>query len=69
MRRERPDLRVRVLRIADPQSRRVVSGEILGDEVLVYEGLAAGDRVAASGSFKLREGVRVVDAGAGKDAK
>ena len=51
------------------QSRRVVSGEILGDEVLVYEGLAAGDRVAASGSFKLREGVLVVDAGAGKDAK
>lgn len=39
--------------------RRVRSGPILGDEVLVMEGLAAGETVAAFGSFKLREGVLV----------
>lgn len=39
--------------------RRVDGGAMLGDEVLILSGLAAGDRVAASGAFKLREGVRV----------
>jgi membrane fusion protein (multidrug efflux system) len=39
--------------------RPVRSGAMLGDEVLILEGLAAGDRVAASGSFKLREAVLV----------
>lgn len=39
--------------------RRVVSGPVLGDEVLVLEGLAQGEQVAASGSFKLFEGLRV----------
>lgn len=53
-----------------PRARRtaVRSGLSLGDEVLIYSGLAVGDRVAASGSFKLRDGglVAVADgAGAG----
>jgi len=39
--------------------RQVASGPMLGDEVLILNGLAAGERVAASGSFKLREGVLV----------
>jgi len=39
--------------------RRVESGAILGDEVLIQSGLAVGDQVAASGSFKLRESVLV----------
>ncbi len=40
--------------------RVVRSGAMLGDEVLVLDGLKAGEKVAASGSFKLREGVLVV---------
>jgi membrane fusion protein, multidrug efflux system len=40
--------------------RPVVSGPMLGDDVVIRSGLAEGDRVAASGSFKLREGVLVV---------
>jgi membrane fusion protein (multidrug efflux system) len=43
--------------------RPVRSGAMLGDEVVIRAGLAAGERVAASGSFKLREGVLVVVAG------
>jgi membrane fusion protein (multidrug efflux system) len=39
--------------------RRVESGAVLGDEVVIEAGLAAGEQVAASGSFKLREGVLV----------
>jgi len=39
--------------------RRVVSGPALGDQVIILEGLAAGEQVAASGSFKLREAVLV----------
>jgi membrane fusion protein (multidrug efflux system) len=39
--------------------RSVRSGEVLGDSILVLQGLAAGERVATSGSFKLREGVLV----------
>ena len=39
--------------------RKVVTGPVLGDEVLVLEHLAVGERVAASGSFKLREGALV----------
>jgi membrane fusion protein (multidrug efflux system) len=41
------------------QLRQIVSGEMLGDEVLIYSGLSAGERIAASGSFKLRDGVLV----------
>jgi membrane fusion protein (multidrug efflux system) len=40
-------------------ARQVDSGAVLGDEVLIYTGLAAGEQVAACGSFKLREGVAV----------
>lgn len=39
--------------------RQVQSGALVGDEVLIYSGVRAGERIAASGSFKLREGVRV----------
>jgi membrane fusion protein (multidrug efflux system) len=39
--------------------RKVESGTMLGDEVLVLSGLSAGEQVAASGSFKLREDVLV----------
>lgn len=43
------------------QTRRIVAGPALGDEVIVREGLQLGERVAAAGSFKLREGALVVD--------
>ena len=39
------------------------AGEVLGDEVVILDGLAVGERVAASGSFKLREDVLVAVAG------
>ncbi len=39
--------------------RVVQSGPVLGDEVLILSGLSAGEQVAATGSFKLREAVRV----------
>ena len=39
--------------------RQVQSGPMLGDEVVILKGLSPGDQVAASGSFKLREGVLV----------
>lgn len=45
------------------QVRRVRSGPVLGDDVLILEGLAAGEQVAAQGSFKLRENVLVAIAG------
>ena len=41
------------------QSRPVRVGATAGDEVLIVEGLAAGEQVATSGSFKLRDAVRV----------
>ncbi|MBA2490799.1 MAG: efflux RND transporter periplasmic adaptor subunit [Gammaproteobacteria bacterium] len=37
------------------QLRPVESGEVLGDQVLIRMGIAAGERVAASGSFKLND--------------
>jgi len=40
--------------------RQVVAGTVLGDEVIIEKGLTAGEQVAASGSFKLREAVLVV---------
>lgn len=43
--------------------RRVEAGPVLGRDVVVLSGLEAGERVAASGSFKLREGVLVMVAG------
>lgn len=42
----------------------VQTGPVLGDTVLILAGLSAGDQVAASGSFKLREAVRVEAAAA-----
>lgn len=50
----------------DPQGklraheRRVVSGAVLGDEVVVESGIEVGETVATAGSFKLREGALVV---------
>ncbi|MGL4398458.1 MAG: efflux RND transporter periplasmic adaptor subunit [Luteolibacter sp.] len=42
--------------------RLVKSSMVMGDEVLIESGLQAGEAVAASGSFKLRDGVLVADA-------
>jgi len=39
--------------------RQVQSGAVLGDEILILEGLKPGEQVATSGSFKLREAVLV----------
>jgi membrane fusion protein (multidrug efflux system) len=43
--------------------RPVESGAVLGDDVVIRTGVAAGEMVAASGAFKLREAalVAVVD--------
>lgn len=46
-------------------SRVVSSGPVVGGDILVLEGLQAGEQVAASGSFKLRESVLVAIAPAG----
>lgn len=43
--------------------RPVQTGTVLGDEVLIVSGLEEGERVAASGSFKLRESALVAIAG------
>jgi len=43
--------------------RAVRSGSMLGDEIVILEGLTAGEQVAASGSFKLRESVLVAVGG------
>jgi membrane fusion protein (multidrug efflux system) len=39
--------------------RRVISGAMLGDVAVIESGLDAGEQVAASGSFKLFEGIKV----------
>ena len=39
--------------------RAVSSGPVLGDEIVILDGLSPGEQVAASGSFKLREAVLV----------
>jgi membrane fusion protein (multidrug efflux system) len=44
-------------------SRPVRSGEVLGDEVLILDGVQPGELVATSGSFKLRDSVLVAVAG------
>ena len=41
------------------QLRLVKAGPVLGDEIVIVDGLAAGERVAASGSFKLRDAALV----------
>ncbi len=45
------------------QRRPVESGPLLGDDVLIHRGLAAGEQVATTGSFKLRDAVLVAVAG------
>ncbi len=47
--------------------RPVESGAMLGDEVVIHAGLSAGERVAVSGSFKLREAALVAIAGSPED--
>ncbi len=39
--------------------RPVTSGELMGDYVIIRKGLEANEKVAAAGSFKLREGLKV----------
>ena len=46
--------------------RKVESGPMVGDEVVVHTGLAAGEQVAATGSFKLREAALVTIAQGGR---
>jgi len=48
-------------------ARPVESGPVLGDEVVIHGGLSAGEQVAASGSFKLRESALVAVTNDGKD--
>jgi membrane fusion protein, multidrug efflux system len=45
--------------------RPVHSGPMLGDQIIILDGLSAGEHIAASGSFKLRDGVLVSVAAAG----
>jgi membrane fusion protein (multidrug efflux system) len=47
--------------------RQVESGAMIGDEVVIQTGLSAGERVAVSGSFKLRESALVAIAGTLED--
>lgn len=49
--------------------RTVVTGPVLGDTVLILDGIKPGEQVAASGSFKLRESVKVASADAAQAAK
>ena len=44
---------------------QVESGAMFGDEIVIHTGLTAGEQVAASGSFKLREAALVVISGVG----
>lgn len=48
--------------------RQVRAGPVLGDEVVILDGLRAGEQVAATGSFKLRAGALVTVAAAGPAA-
>jgi membrane fusion protein (multidrug efflux system) len=48
------------------QLRPVRAGEVLGDSVLIVEGITAGEQVAVSGAFKLRDGVLVTQAKGGQ---
>ena len=41
------------------QVRKVLVGPVLGDEVVILDGVKSGERVAASGSFKLRDAALV----------
>lgn len=48
--------------------RTVQSGPVLGEDVLIYDGIEAGEQVATSGSFKLREAVLVAIADTNQQA-
>jgi membrane fusion protein (multidrug efflux system) len=48
------------------QTRRVESGAMFGDEIVIQSGLTAGERIAALGSFKLRDGILVTIAETGE---
>ena len=41
--------------------RKVVTGDSIGDEVIVAEGLQAGDHVVTEGQLRLRNGTRVTE--------
>lgn len=43
------------------KQRPVKLGPSVGDDVIILDGVRTGERVATSGSFKLREGVKVTD--------
>lgn len=45
--------------VSRAQARKVEAGPVLGETVILLGGLNAGEQVAASGSFKLREALRV----------
>jgi membrane fusion protein (multidrug efflux system) len=45
------------------QSRKVTAGPTLGDDIVILDGVSVGERVAASGSFKLREAALVAVTG------
>jgi multidrug efflux pump subunit AcrA (membrane-fusion protein) len=40
--------------------RFVTLGQTVGEDVIVFQGLKPGERVAGAGSFKLREGVKII---------
>ena len=42
---------------------------MIGDEVVIHTGLSAGERVAVSGAFKLREAALVAIAGSPEDGQ
>ena len=54
---------------ARAHARPVVAGPMVGDEIVILSGLEVGEQVASSGSFKLREGVKVQVAGAQQAAE
>jgi len=51
------------------QLRLVKSGPVVGDEIVIVDGLSAGERVATSGSFKLRDAALVAVADTDATAK
>jgi membrane fusion protein (multidrug efflux system) len=50
--------------------RPVQAGPVIGDEVVIIDGLAVGEHVAATGSFKLRDSalVHVSEMAAGQES-
>jgi membrane fusion protein (multidrug efflux system) len=50
--------------VSRAHERKVEAGQVLGETVILLAGLTAGEQVAATGSFKLREGGRVQPAAA-----